>query len=525
MKRDIVTQIPDGQIQASPAAPVGVEAAPVVPAAVPAVVESPAITTDGAQQQVTQIEDGQIQAGGSAAPAPVAVKEAAPAAAGAFSSYYYYKKTVEEVPGPTICTRGPIQAHNHGEIHIENPMDIQNEIGIETPIDFDADFHFDHDVQVQRIVGESDRAGTIATGPLLSGPIIGAAQVNDAACAMNSAPGAPPIVVRRQVTQIADGQIQATADIPTEHAVTDVYDDYSIKAPAGTDVVTQIPDGQIQSGVEHGVQHEVEHPVEDTCHGPVSHAVTQIPDGQIQSSIEDDFSLPDYDYNKAADYDYNGPITQIPDGQIQSTFDNSYNDFPVEHPVTQIPDGQIQAGVGAVEHQVDFPANDHYIKASEGAVTQIPDGQIQAPIADAPVEHVVDDVVDYYGPNEHAVTQIPDGQIQAIDNVHEGKAVDYDVGVEAVEKAPVNAVTQIPDGQIQALRKRQNGVPLALTLDKGVLKDAQGRIGYIADNRQFQFDGPPQSGAVFTGGWSVCEDGALALGSQKEFWACGSSDC
>jgi hypothetical protein len=33
---------------------------------------------------------------------------------------------------------------------------------------------------------------------------------------------------------------------------------------------------------------------------------------------------------------------------------------------------------------------------------------------------------------------------------------------------------------------------LILTLADGILKDALGRTGYIADNYQFQFDGPPQ---------------------------------
>jgi hypothetical protein len=33
---------------------------------------------------------------------------------------------------------------------------------------------------------------------------------------------------------------------------------------------------------------------------------------------------------------------------------------------------------------------------------------------------------------------------------------------------------------------------LELTLSGGILKDAQERIGYVASNYQFQFDGPPQ---------------------------------
>lgn len=64
-----------------------------------------------------------------------------------------------------------------------------------------------------------------------------------------------------------------------------------------------------------------------------------------------------------------------------------------------------------------------------------------------------------------------------------------------------------------------------MTLNNGVLTDGQGRTGYIADNRQFQFDAPAQAGAIYTGGFSVCDDGTLALGGNKQFWACGSSDC
>jgi hypothetical protein len=57
------------------------------------------------------------------------------------------------------------------------------------------------------------------------------------------------------------------------------------------------------------------------------------------------------------------------------------------------------------------------------------------------------------------------------------------------------------------------------------LTDSLGRIGYIADNRQLQFDGPPQAGAVYTAGFSACPDGTLALGGSNVFYACGSSDC
>jgi len=48
------------------------------------------------------------------------------------------------------------------------------------------------------------------------------------------------------------------------------------------------------------------------------------------------------------------------------------------------------------------------------------------------------------------------------------------------------------------------------------------RTGYIASNYQFQFDGPPQAGALTTAGYSVCDDGNMALGSSKVFYRCMS---
>lgn len=117
--------------------------------------------------------------------------------------------------------------------------------------------------------------------------------------------------------------------------------------------------------------------------------------------------------------------------------------------------------------------------------------------------------------NVGAVTQILDGQIQAPANV---EAVSPALGV-----ASANQIgCQLP---AQPLRKRQNGLPLSCSLQNGVLTDDKGRTGYIADNRQFQFDGPPQSGAIYTSGFSACDDGTLALGGSNVFYACGSSDC
>lgn len=65
---------------------------------------------------------------------------------------------------------------------------------------------------------------------------------------------------------------------------------------------------------------------------------------------------------------------------------------------------------------------------------------------------------------------------------------------------------------------------LVATLDGGVMKDAQGRTGYIASNYQFQFDGPPQAGSIYTAGFSECSNGTLALGGSTIFYQCKSGN-
>lgn len=89
----------------------------------------------------------------------------------------------------------------------------------------------------------------------------------------------------------------------------------------------------------------------------------------------------------------------------------------------------------------------------------------------------------------------------------------------------------------------ENSDTLMMSLSDGKLMDSKGRTGYIvcwndfptsiivkltttlqASNYQFQFDGPPQAGAIYTSGWSVCEGGVLALGDSKTFYQCRSGD-
>lgn len=63
---------------------------------------------------------------------------------------------------------------------------------------------------------------------------------------------------------------------------------------------------------------------------------------------------------------------------------------------------------------------------------------------------------------------------------------------------------------------------LTIDLNKGILTDSVGRTGYIASNFQFQFDEPPQAGALYTAGFSLCGNNSLALGGSAIFYQCYS---
>ncbi|KAI8931927.1 hypothetical protein NX059_010828 [Plenodomus lindquistii] len=78
-----------------------------------------------------------------------------------------------------------------------------------------------------------------------------------------------------------------------------------------------------------------------------------------------------------------------------------------------------------------------------------------------------------------------------------------------------------------SLRKRETAQEAAdgdllCTLKDGILHDQYKRTGSIVANRQFQFDGPPQAGAIYTGGFSVCSNGSLAIGGSTRWWRCMS---
>ncbi|KAK5658078.1 hypothetical protein OQA88_2634 [Cercophora sp. LCS_1] len=93
-------------------------------------------------------------------------------------------------------------------------------------------------------------------------------------------------------------------------------------------------------------------------------------------------------------------------------------------------------------------------------------------------------------------------------------------------KAPQSGCEGTIDGKFEHKRGETcsgEGI-LVSQLQDTVITDAQGRTGYIASNYQFQFDGPPQAGAIYTAGFYHCPNGSLALGDSSVFYRCKSGD-
>ncbi len=192
--------------------------------------------------------------------------------------------------------------------------------------------------------------------------------------------------------------------------------------------------------------------------------------GQLQPPTTQVNSMPTYTL---------APVSMIMDGQVQGGMHTM-----TMMPVSQIGDGQIQAPTRVAMAN----ANDGRPEApvcTAGPASQISHGQPQASTATL-------------------TSQISDAQPQA-----------------STTSDPAAAA---PSGSGTRLVACKTEGTLDLTLKDGVLKDAQGRTGYIASNFQFQFDAPPQAGAIYTSGFSVCSNGSLALGGSNIFYQCLSGN-
>jgi hypothetical protein len=83
----------------------------------------------------------------------------------------------------------------------------------------------------------------------------------------------------------------------------------------------------------------------------------------------------------------------------------------------------------------------------------------------------------------------------------------------------IQVVNQTTPTKRMAFEKRQSKA-LTISLKDGVLTDDQGRTGSIVANEQFQFDNPVQEDAIYTSGWSVCNNGSLSIGGDSTFYQC-----
>ncbi|QEU61927.1 Cis3 [Kluyveromyces lactis] len=168
-------------------------------------------------------------------------------------------------------------------------------------------------------------------------------------------------------------------------------------------------------------------------------------------------------------------------------------------------------------------------KAKRDAVSQIGDGQIQGTTETASSTSSTTSKAKSTSPG---VSQIGDGQIQGTTSTLEPSSK---------SSSTATGASQISDGQVQATSSaetsdedEQDGIKLtacatngtlSMTLKDGILYDGKGRVGAIVSNRQFQFDGPPpQAGSIYANGWSITQDGNLALGDSDVFYKCLSGD-
>ncbi|KAL8830324.1 MAG: hypothetical protein Q9170_005781 [Blastenia crenularia] len=185
-------------------------------------------------------------------------------------------------------------------------------------------------------------------------------------------------------------------------------------------------------------------------------------------------------------------VSMINDGQIQAGMHTM-----MMMPVAQIGDGQIQAPAATTTY---------------APVTVIADGQPQAPTIPASTTTAA------------PVTQATDAQPQAPSTAVPVPVVTSTPQASAPSRSASSSTPESSSNSgVTNVACKTEGT-LELTLADGVLKDAKGRTGYIASNFQFQFDGPPQAGAIFTSGFTACSNGTLALGGSNVFYQCRSGD-
>ena len=217
--------------------------------------------------------------------------------------------------------------------------------------------------------------------------------------------------------------------------------------------------------------------------------------------------------------------------------------------VNEIADGQVQGGLHTitVSFETSIPA------MTVPPVTQIGDGQVQDQ-TDVPELRSEDPgtiTVTICGTSPSS-PQFGDSALATSEPFSSTFDADPAISASMPFSTPSPSPSITPESPRLSLVSCLTNSTLRLTLRNNILQDAFNRTGYIASNFQFQFDGPPQSGAIWTSGWSICpvpcmlqsndissgneeedgdasevanitkEDGVmtLALGGTTTFWQC-----
>jgi hypothetical protein len=227
--------------------------------------------------------------------------------------------------------------------------------------------------------------------------------------------------------------------------------------------------------------------------------ISQITDGQIQAGLHTVTMM---------------PVSQISDGQPQGP-------TVTYMPVSVISDGQPQAPelptktACAASQIIDGqPQVGCTVTATACAASQIIDGQPQAGCTVTATACAASQIIDGQPQNGCTITSTA----KPVSTISEGQPQAPTAVVDATSSAQAASSTPY---ELVACRTKSS---LEMSLSNGILTDSLGRTGYIAANYQFQFDKPPQAGAIYTAGFSVCANGSLALGGSNVWWQCLSGN-
>ncbi|AQZ18770.1 HSP150 (YJL159W) and PIR3 (YKL163W) [Zygosaccharomyces parabailii] len=355
--------------------------------------------------------------------------------------------------------------------------------------------------------------------------------------ATTATPSASPKSSAAAVSQITDGQVQATTGTPAGNVWTSTYTPVStitsettatahttittegtttVQEQTTVEAVSQITDGQVQATTGTAAP---------TTTGGVTlkttvAAISQIGDGQIQATNA--ASQTTASQTTASPKTTVAAISQIGDGQIQAT--------------TATPVTTLTTGGTTTTSRVYVPEGSQLTsvtinsKPTVVAVSQITDGQVQASGVTAmpTVAGSASTTVTVSGKaTVAAVSQVQDGQVQADPTTTSSAvaaAASATNGTSAAAGASNTTSEVSTSDPVRAVSCKNNGT-LGVSLKDGILTDDKGRIGSIVANHQFQFDGPPpQAGAIYAAGWSISQDGNLALGDSEVFYQCLSGN-